>query len=54
MLYVDPSQRYSSYAYQEDTVRSKGTVALILNIILHNVRQHNYFITQGNYIGYIF
>ena len=24
------------------------------NIILNSVRQHNYFITQGNYIGYIF
>jgi len=24
------------------------------NIILNNVRQHNYFITQGNYIGYMF
>jgi len=24
------------------------------NIILNNVRQHNYFITQGNYIGYVF
>jgi len=27
---------------------------LIGNIILSNVRQHNYFITQGNYIGYMF
>ena len=26
----------------------------ILNIILNNVRHHNYFITQGNYIGYMF
>ena len=24
------------------------------NIILNSVRQHNYFITQGNYIGYMF
>ena len=24
------------------------------NIILNSVRQHNYFITQGNYIGYKF
>ena len=24
------------------------------NIILNNVRQHNYLITQGNYIGYVF
>jgi len=24
------------------------------NIILKSVRQHNYFITQGNYIGYMF
>ena len=23
-------------------------------IILNSVRQHNYFITQGNYIGYMF
>ena len=22
------------------------------NIILNSVRQHNYFITQGNYVGY--
>jgi len=26
----------------------------ILDVILNNVRQHNYFITQGNYIGYMF
>jgi len=26
----------------------------IHNIILNSVRQHNYFITQGNYIGYKF
>jgi hypothetical protein len=25
-----------------------------LNIILNSVRHHNYFITQGNYIGYMF
>jgi len=24
------------------------------NIILNSVRQHNYFITKGNYIGYMF
>jgi len=24
------------------------------NIILNCVRQHNYFINQGNYIGYMF
>jgi len=24
------------------------------NIILNSVRQHNYFTTQGNYIGYMF
>ena len=24
------------------------------NITLSSVRQHNYFITQGNYIGYMF
>jgi len=24
------------------------------NIILNHVRQHNYFITQGNYIDYMF
>jgi len=24
------------------------------NIILNSVRQHNYFITQGNYIGDMF
>ena len=24
------------------------------NIILNSVRQHNYFITEGNYIGYMF
>jgi len=24
------------------------------NIILNSVRQHNYFITQGKYIGYMF
>jgi len=24
------------------------------NIILKSVRQHNYFITQGNYTGYMF
>jgi len=24
------------------------------NITLNNVRQQNYFITQGNYIGYMF
>ena len=24
------------------------------NIILNNVRQHNYIITEGNYIGYMF
>jgi len=24
------------------------------NVILNNVRQDNYFITQGNYIGYMF
>jgi len=24
------------------------------NMILNSVRQHNYFITQGNYIGYMF
>jgi len=24
------------------------------NLILNSVRQHNYFITQGNYIGYMF
>jgi len=24
------------------------------NIILNSVRQHNYFITQGTYIGYMF
>jgi len=23
-------------------------------MILNHVRQHNYFITQGNYIGYMF
>ena len=23
-------------------------------LILNSVRQHNYFITQGNYIGYMF
>ena len=27
---------------------------ILLNIILNSVRQHNYFITQGNYIGYMF
>ena len=26
----------------------------LFNIILNSVRQHNYFITQGNYIGYMF
>jgi len=24
------------------------------NIILNSVRQNNYFITQGNYVGYMF
>jgi len=24
------------------------------NIILNSVRQHNYYITQGTYIGYMF
>jgi len=24
------------------------------NIILNSVRQHNYFITQDNYTGYVF
>jgi len=28
--------------------------AHIFNIILNGVRQHNYFITQDNYIGYMF
>jgi len=27
---------------------------ILLDIILNSVRQHNYFITQGNYIGYMF
>ena len=24
------------------------------NVILNSVRQHHYFITEGNYIGYMF
>jgi len=26
----------------------------LISMILNNVRQHNYFITHGNYIGYMF
>jgi len=36
-------------------LRKKGQCdKKIYNIILNSVRQHNYFITQGNYIGYMF
>ena len=28
--------------------------AYIRNVILNGVRQHNCFVTQGNYIGYMF
>jgi len=27
---------------------------VLINIILNSERQHNYFITQGSYIGYMF
>ena len=33
---------------------NKSYLFQIRNIILNNVRQHNYFITQDNYIGYMF
>jgi len=26
----------------------------LFNIILNSLRHHNYFITQGNYMGYMF
>ena len=29
-------------------------VVYLCNIILNSVRQHNYFITQVNYVGYMF
>ena len=31
-----------------------NTVLMSSNIALNSVRQHNYFITQGNYVGYMF
>jgi len=31
-----------------------GLLPQVHHIILNSVRQHNYFITQGNYIGYMF
>ena len=31
-----------------------GTIDRDSTVILNSVRQHNYFITQGNYIGYMF
>jgi len=34
------------------TAHSKQNI--LCNIILNNVRQYNYFVTQGNYIGYMF
>jgi len=34
--------------------RNKPHLAANVNIILNNLRQRNYFITQGNYIGYMF
>jgi len=35
-------------------MRGIENLYIIRNIILNSVRQHNYFITQGNYIGYMF
>ena len=35
-------------------VRQEIKYNLKSNIILNSVRQHNYFITRGNYIGYMF
>jgi len=35
-------------------LKSQTSVHDTLNTIQNGVRQHNYFITQGNYIGYMF
>jgi len=34
--------------------QNENTHVMFSNITLNSVRQHNYFITQGNYIGYMF
>jgi len=43
---------YISYVYIY--VLKCREISYKFNIILNNVRQHNYFITQGNYTGYMF
>jgi len=40
---------FESYVYGINAGRK-----IIRNIIPNNVRQHNYFIAQGNYVGYMF
>jgi len=49
----DPSSGFLSLEV-DPSLRSHCVQLSICNIILNNVRQHNYFITQGNYIGYMF
>ena len=38
----------------DTSLKGSITIAYERNITLNSVRQHNYFITQGNYIGYMF
>ena len=47
---------YSSTPPHVPTWRAQGHLCptVFLSVILNNVRQHNYFITQCNYIGYTF
>jgi len=44
----------ASLAWCDPSLRSHCVQRSICNIILNNVCQHNFFITQGNYIGYMF
>ena len=41
------------FVVNSDVLMSDQNI-LQINIVLNSVCQHNYFITQGNYIGYMF
>jgi len=54
MIKIKANEIYAGMTISHLTEDGNILVPQILKIILNNVRQRNYFITQGNYIRYMF
>jgi len=54
MIKIKANEIYAGMTISHFTEDGNIVIPQILNIILSNARQHNYFITQGNYIDYMF